>query len=674
MIVKNESKIILRLLNSICDIIDTYCICDTGSTDNTISIIKEFFHNKKILGKIIEEPFQDFAYNRSFALRACDELDADYILLLDADMIFWRNSNAQSVSEFKQSLMPFDYCYLFQGSDTFFYKNTRVVKNHMGFYYKGVTHEYVESPPHSKSGPIPKDMAFIRDIGDGGAKHDKFIRDIRLLKGGLEKEPMNERYMFYLANSLKDSNQKQEAIEYYEKRIERGGWIEEVWYSYFNIGKCYAELQEKEKAICAWMSAYNEYPNRIENLYEIIQHYRIIGKHKLAYVFFQLAMESKKKYPDHDYLFMQKDIYDYKLEYEFSIIGYYYNPHKIDLASLSMKLLQDPHIEDGIFKNIISNYKFYSPFAREKDTRQWENHDFGIVVSKIGQKFQLPNEAFVSSTPTFCPYPKDPNQMYVMVRFVNYRIKEDGGYHNEDKIETINVVALLQKQYQTWTIIKEEILKYDTSYDNVYVGLEDVRIMVHDEKIHYSCNRGISRGQMVVEHGWMNRINFKTMDVVHLKIENQHKIEKNWVMLPSSNQHSSFIYMVYNWSPLRIGKIVGNEFQTIHTNPNVPFLFKHLRGSTNGVVINNEIWILCHTVSYEDRRYYYHVMVVLDKETYELKKYTKLFTFEKEKVEYTLGMQYDSIHDEFLIGFSVLDRETKWITMKKSWFSDLFLM
>ena len=42
MIVKNESKIIERLLKSVLPIIDTYCICDTGSDDNTVEIINEF--------------------------------------------------------------------------------------------------------------------------------------------------------------------------------------------------------------------------------------------------------------------------------------------------------------------------------------------------------------------------------------------------------------------------------------------------------------------------------------------------------------------------------------------------------------------------------------------------------------------------------------------------------
>ena len=43
MIVKNESKVITRLLESVSPIIDTYCICDTGSTDDT----KEIFISRK---------------------------------------------------------------------------------------------------------------------------------------------------------------------------------------------------------------------------------------------------------------------------------------------------------------------------------------------------------------------------------------------------------------------------------------------------------------------------------------------------------------------------------------------------------------------------------------------------------------------------------------------------
>ena len=60
MIVKNESKIIERLFDSVRPFIDSYCICDTGSTDDTIEKIRAYGELHKIPGKIMEEPFRDF--------------------------------------------------------------------------------------------------------------------------------------------------------------------------------------------------------------------------------------------------------------------------------------------------------------------------------------------------------------------------------------------------------------------------------------------------------------------------------------------------------------------------------------------------------------------------------------------------------------------------------------
>ena len=101
MIVKNESRVIRRMLESVYPILDSYCICDTGSTDNTVEIIESFFREKNIPGKVIHEPFRNFEYNRSFALKACDEIDADRILLMDADMVLWKNPKIEP-RKFKQ--------------------------------------------------------------------------------------------------------------------------------------------------------------------------------------------------------------------------------------------------------------------------------------------------------------------------------------------------------------------------------------------------------------------------------------------------------------------------------------------------------------------------------------------------------------------------------------------
>ena len=235
MIVKNESKIIQRLLGSVVDCIDTYCICDTGSTDNTVELIQTYFQQKKIPGIVIHEAFQDFGYNRSFALNACNAVMAEYILLLDADMVFWKNPGNSLKSLLKDTNK--DAYYIYQGSDTYYYKNIRIVRNNIGFKYWGVTHEYVQHPPNTSIYQFEKVSVFIKDIGDGGAKTDKFLRDIRLLEKGLEELPNNDRYLFYLANSYKDAGQYEKAIENYQKRIDVGGWIEEVWHSYYSMGK-----------------------------------------------------------------------------------------------------------------------------------------------------------------------------------------------------------------------------------------------------------------------------------------------------------------------------------------------------------------------------------------------------------------------------------------------------
>ena len=721
MIVKNESKIIRRLLESVAPILDMYCICDTGSTDNTVELIETFFRDRNIPGKVVHEPFQNFEYNRSFALKACNDLAVDYILLMDADMILWMNEKI-TPEKFKKLLPSHDCFFMFQGNESMYYKNTRIVKNHAGFSYKGVTHEYVELPPNSSQGILVKDLVFIKDIGDGGAKADKFVRDVRLLKEGLRKDPKNERYMFYLANSLKDLASTQsyqfnsqvaqiqyqcdemtkqfdgqpsalglvknmevlqknlkkeqdalrekyleESIEWYKKRIDAGGFWEEVWYSHYNIGHAYFHLGETEKAIYYFYKAYVLHPERVENMYEIVKYYREHGQNDLAVHYYLLGRHSMEKYKSRDYLFIQKDVYDFKLDYEMTIIGYYTNPSNIDMRILCMHVLNQPRaIDEGMARNVLSNYKFYTERLRDIDTKSWEQNEWGTQLATLGKTITIADE-FSSSTPSFCSNKKNPKEVYGLVRYVNYKVNNEGGYEQRETIQTINVMAQMkQKKEKNWSIQHERVLKYDMSHDNLYVGLEDVRLFYHnDDKIYYTGNRGLGYGQMVIEHGWLDKNSFETCESRFLKIEGQSPVEKNWVMFEYP-EDPQLIHMVYNWYPMTIGKILDDKFEIVK-RVQTPFLFKFLRGSTNGVLVGDEIWFLCHVVSYEERRYYYHIMVMLDKATLNVKRTSKMFTFEKEKVEYCLGM--DVRDEEVYFGISIMDRETKYMSIPKKWFT-----
>ena len=139
--------------------------------------------------------------------------------------------------------------------------------------------------------------------------------------------------------------------------------------------------------------------------------------------------------------------------------------------------------------------------------------------------------------------------------------------------------------------------------------------------------------------------------------------------------------MVYGWSPLTIGStdfsdantnsdsVPTTQFNILSRNTQIPPFFRYVRGSTNGLAIPEfrETWFIAHVVSYEDRRYYYHVIIALDSETGLLKRYTPLFTFEGEKVEYALGFErfVDGTNASFLIGYSLYDRETKYVVVSK---------
>ena len=144
MIVKNESKIIKRLLDSVSMLIDSYCICDTGSTDDTVQIIEDYFTEKNIQGKIVREPFKNFCHNRNVALQSCIGL-SDYVLLLDADMILELNNFN------KMLLTTADHFIMFQGTSSFYYQNIRIVKNNGLYKYVGVTHEYIDCPDTTKA-------------------------------------------------------------------------------------------------------------------------------------------------------------------------------------------------------------------------------------------------------------------------------------------------------------------------------------------------------------------------------------------------------------------------------------------------------------------------------------------------------------------------------------------
>ena len=82
MIVRDESRVLARCLQSVAPFIDRYCIVDTGSTDGTQAIPRAVLG--AMPGEVHERPWRDFATNRNEAI-ALASPGADYLLVMDAD-------------------------------------------------------------------------------------------------------------------------------------------------------------------------------------------------------------------------------------------------------------------------------------------------------------------------------------------------------------------------------------------------------------------------------------------------------------------------------------------------------------------------------------------------------------------------------------------------------------
>ncbi len=649
MIVKNESKIITRLMESVVNIIDCYCICDTGSTDNTKELIVLYFDKHNIPGKIVDREFVNFSHNRNFALESCMGM-SDFILLLDADMVL----SIPKPNQFNKDFLTGDVYSILQGTHDFYYSNIRIIRNKKCYRYVGVTHEYLSIPSNQLQQQIKKSELFVNDIGDGGSKDDKFVRDIRLLTDGLIDDPTNTRYCFYLANSYYDSGDNDNAIITYNRRIKMDGWEQEVWYCYYRIGLAYMRLFEPEKAIYSWLSGFEFSPLRIENLYEIIKCYRILGKNKVAYFFYSNAKDILDLDVNRDtYLFLNNDVYRYKLAYEYSIIANYNGISNINKEIVT--ILNECARED-IIGSTLSNMKYYNDILSYDSVMDFSNK----ITKNIGGRERSMN----SSSACIIHDPNKHGQYIMNMRYVNYRIGFNGEYYDcNDKIITLNKKVLLDSNFKC---IEETWLDYVMD-DKKYIGIEDLRIFNHNSKIICMGTGCRNDNTLGINFGEYNMADNKITDREIVPLFVNTKCEKNWVFIPSSEGSIGLPNIVYSWFPLRICSLNLEENTLILDREitKLPHIFKYMKGSTSGVKIDGELWFIVHIVSYETPRHYYHCFVVFDDSLTSLLRYSAPFKCSKECIEYCLG--FIATDDSILVTYSTMDSSTILATYDKKY-------
>jgi len=302
MIVKDEAHIIRETLDAVLPYIDYWVVSDTGSTDGTQELIREYFEQHHIDGELYQDDWVDFSTNRNLALKHC-EGKCEYVLVFDAD------DTIQGSLPISETLSTDAYNLLI-GPDVLYHRKA-LLKMTSGWYYKGVLHEYVVTDkPDPQVVDLNGDYCIVsRRLGTRSKDPLKYLKDAQLLEAALVKEPTNERYIFYCAQSYFDYKEYAKAAVYYQRRIDVGGWLEERYYSYLRLGHCWERLNKPDSdVVAAYQKGADLHPQRGETLYHLGIFYLSKGQPELAIP--HLTQVVSLAMPDRA-LFVSKDIYSH---------------------------------------------------------------------------------------------------------------------------------------------------------------------------------------------------------------------------------------------------------------------------------------------------------------------------------------------------------------------------
>ena len=283
MIVKNESDVITRCLKTVKPYVDYWVIVDTGSTDGTQKIIREFMRDTP--GEIYERPWVDFAHNRNEALKLARD-KGDYVLFMDAD------EELEGVFD-KNSLAYDAYLGNLRTSQDYLTTALRpfLINNELDWSWRGVLHESIHCE-RDVEGSVMPNIIIATDHHDGYRAKDpqKYLKDARVLEKALLDEPDNADYVYYLAQSYYNAKEFPLALENFQKRAQMGGWDQQVFWAQYYVGMMQELLgMDSELIVRSYMDAFKLRPTRAEPIFRLANYFHTKKNYLLGYLLAQFG-------------------------------------------------------------------------------------------------------------------------------------------------------------------------------------------------------------------------------------------------------------------------------------------------------------------------------------------------------------------------------------------------
>lgn len=290
MIVKNESDCLRNCLLSVYDLVDEIIIVDTGSTDNTIEIIKEFSdtaYNFKWIN--------DFSAARNYSFSLATK---EYILWLDADDVLLEDDR-KKFKKLKETLdnsvdyvgMMYDYSFNSDGVCCYSFRRNRLVKNFKGFYWDCFMHERLNVWGNFKDEDIH--ITHTRT-------HDNTERNVEnFRKKMLENYYLNPREIYYYGGELQTAGYTDDAIRVLEDFLTKDYDDNYDKINALNrLASCYSEKKDYEKAIQCCLKTFSFGVPKAETCYKLASYFQTLKRYHEAIFWFKSTLEAERPTPN----------------------------------------------------------------------------------------------------------------------------------------------------------------------------------------------------------------------------------------------------------------------------------------------------------------------------------------------------------------------------------------
>lgn len=630
MIVKDEEEVIERCLESVSGLIDSWVICDTGSSDRTTELIESSLSH--LPGQLHRIPWEDFGQTRTEALKAAGKA-ADYLLLIDADMTIRQRSSLPQLTH---------DAYVLREAGPLDFGVVRLIRADRRWWYEGSTHEYIATDGAYRQAEL--DELEIVHHADGSSRAGKLSRDVTLLERDLDRDPGDQRALFYLAQSYRDLGKTQPAIRTYRRRVELGGWGEEVFCANLEEGRL-RSATDLDEAIPVLLEAWERRPSRAEPLHVLAAAHNAAGRFATAHMFAGRGLELA--YPA-DILFVERWIYEWGLRVEraraAAALGWDEEARE-DLV----EVLALPGLPAHVEKHVRASVGRLDERRRAKSpgSAQVQRLDSMAPSTRYGEiKIDVK-----PAWPQFNPSITSAGSGFRMiVRTANYTI-DRGVLDGDGILQTVNYLVGLDGDLSVETI--EPIVDRAGGverYASRIRGYEDCRLFEVGGSWYATATVCDLNPDERREIALLALDGAAVTSVRGLNGPDRERHEKNWMPFVSGTS----LHLVYSCGPTRVLRCEPLSGRTHAVREaNAPPFAERFRGGSQGVVVEDGYLFAVHEVDAGGQSLrYLHRLVLLD-QRFELAATSPAFTFTGDRVEFCAGMARRD--DDLVLSFGVSD-------------------